>query len=374
MKRIIRATALTLIAVGLLPTASAQSITMTVDCNRGQTIANALKQGDFRRPLVVVVRGTCDEHVSIARDDVTLRGQPGTEPTVNGPNSTIDTIVISKDTVNIEDLTVMGGFNGIRLQGPFFAGVRNVMVRNTANNGILIRAGDMEIVNDTVEYAGASGLVLGRAASARVVNSHFRYSHFAGIFTQNNSTVTVNGGTVSDNEGHGINVDYGSDGTISNVEIFNNATGILVSTSHASIDGGNDIHHNREHGVVAQAGAVIGVNGAKVSGNGKTGVLGYLGATIVMNSNEITGNGESGVFCLNDSTLQVTSDRITGNAHHGIGVQRRSTLIDLGPIDEPTDASGNNWVDLWCGDKESSVDLGTNFKGTVDSACTGFDD
>ena len=55
----------------------------------------------------------------------------------------------------------------------------------------------------------------------------------------------------------------------------------------------------------------------------------------------------------------------------GIGVQRRSTLILLGP---PTNASGNNWVDLWCGDKESSVDLGANFTGTVDPACTGFND
>ena len=40
MRRIIYATTMTLITVGLLPTASAQSITMTVDCNRGQTIAS----------------------------------------------------------------------------------------------------------------------------------------------------------------------------------------------------------------------------------------------------------------------------------------------------------------------------------------------
>lgn len=374
MRRTVLATLTVLTAIGMLPTASAQSNTFAVDCNRGQTITQALRQGDSRKPLVVLVRGTCNEHVSISRDDVTLRGEPGTEPTVNGPDSARDTIVISKDTVNIEDLTVTGGFNGIRLQGPFFAGVRRVLVRNTANNGILLRAGDMELVDTTVENAGASGLVLGRAASVRVVNSHFRYSHFMGIYAQNNSTLTINGGTVSDNEGHGISVDYGSDGTISNVEIFNNFTGIMVSTGHATVDGGNNVHHNRQHGVVAQAGAVLGLNGSKVMQNAQIGVLGYLGATVVMNSNEIVGNGESGVFCLNDCTLQVTSDRITGNGHHGIGVQRRSTLIDLGPIEEPTDASGNTWVDLWCGDKESSVDLGSNFNGTVDSACTGFDD
>jgi hypothetical protein len=174
MRPILLASAATLIAAGLLPPASAQTLQVAVDCNRGHTITSALRQGDARKPLVVIVRGTCNEHVSITRDDVTLRGQPGTQPTVNGPDSGIDTIVISKDTVNVEDLTVTGGFNGIRLQGPFAAGVRRVLVWNTANNGILIRAGDMELIDSTVENAGGSGLVLGRSGSARVVNSHFR--------------------------------------------------------------------------------------------------------------------------------------------------------------------------------------------------------
>jgi hypothetical protein len=372
MKRIVFATAMTLIALGLLPTASAQTLTVTVDCNRGQTIATALRQGDSRKPLIVVVRGTCNEHVSISRDDVTLRGQPGTGAAVNGPDPGIDTIVILKDTVNIEDLTVTGGFNGIRLQGPFYAGVRNVLVQNTANNGIIVRAGDIAIENSTVEYAGGSGLALSRGASARIFNnSHFRNSHLDGINVQGNSTVGVNGGTVSDNEGQGISVDNGSQGTIGNVEIFNNATGILVSTSQATVGGGNNIHHNREHGVLAQAGAVLGVFGTKVQHNGQVGVFGYLGATVVMGSNEITDNGGSGVFGMNDSTLQIGGERITRNGETGVSVQRRSTLIVLEPT---TDASGNNWVDLWCGDKESSVDLGSNFIGTVDPACTGFDD
>ena len=329
-----------------------QTNTFTVDCaKKGQTISSAIERGDARKPLVVLVRGTCNEHVTISRDDVTLRGQAGGGATVTGPDASLDTILILKDTVNIEDLTVTGGNNGIRLQGPSYAGVTNVLVRNTAGNGILVRAGDIAILNSTVEYAGGSGVMLARGASARIVNSSFRNSHVNGITADSNSTVGVNGGTVSDNEGQGIIVGGGSQGNINNAEILGNTS----------------------HGVVAQAGAVLGVNGAKVKNNGQIGVLGYLGATVVMNSNEITGNGESGVICLNDCTLQVTSDRITGNAHHGIGVQRRSTLIDLGPSDAPTDVSGNDWVDLWCGDKESSVDLGSNFTGNVDPGCTDFD-
>jgi len=333
----------------MLGSASAQTISFTVDCSKGQTIGGALQRGNARKPLELMIRGTCNESVSINRGDVTLRGQPGVGATVSGPSSTTDTIVILDDTVNIEDLTVTGGNNGIRLQGPFYAAVRNVLVQNTTGNGILVRAGDIAIENSTVEYAGGSGLMLSRGASARIVNSNFRYSHFAGITADNNSTVGISGGTVNDNEGQGITVSSGSQGSISNVEILGNAA----------------------HGVLAQAGAVLGVYNTKVRHNGQIGVFGYLGATVVMGGNEITDNGGTGVFCMNDCTLQISGDRITRNGETGVSVQRRSTLIVLEP---PTDASGNNWVDLWCGDKESSVDLGSNFTGTVDPACTGFDD
>ena len=309
--------------------------------------------------------------MTISRDDVTLRGQPGTGPTVTGPDASLDTILILKDTVNIEDPTVTGGNHGIRLQGPSYAGVTNVAVRNIAGNGILVRVGDIAIENSTVEYAGGSGLALQRGASARIFNnSHFRYSHFAGIYAANNSTVGVNGGTVSDNEGHGITLAYGSQGNISNVEIFGNATGILVSNSQASLGAGNIIRNNREHGVLAQAGAVLGVSGTTVQYNGQNGVFGHLGATVVMAGNEITDNGQSGVYCRSNCTLQISGDLITRNANHGVLVMRRSTLIALEP---PTDASGNHWVDLWCGDKESSVDLGSNFTGNVDPGCPDFD-
>ena len=364
--------AATVLAAGVFGTASAQTITYTVDCSKGQTISSAIARGDASKPLVINVRGTCNEHVTISRDDVTLRGQPGGGATVTGPDASLDTILILKDNVNIEDLTVTGGFNGIRLQGPSYAGVRNVLVRNTASNGIIVRAGDIAIENSTVEYAGGSGLALQRGASARVFNnSHFRYSHFAGIYAANNSTVGVNGGTVSDNEGHGVTVESGSQGNVSNVEIFGNSTGILVSASQANVGGGNFIHHNREHGVNAQMGAVVGVDANRITHNGQGGMFGYLGSTVVMHGNEITDNTGTGVACRSDCTLQIGGARITRNGDHGVVVQLRSTLILEAPT---TDASGNyGWVDLWCGDKESSVDLGANFTGTVSDTCTDFD-
>jgi hypothetical protein len=153
------------------------------------------------------------------------------------------------------------------------------------------------------------------------------------------------------------------------VEIFNNTTGILVSTSHANVGGGNRIHHNREFGVLAQAGAVLGVDNSTIRHNGQDGVFGYLGATLVMHGNEITDNGATGVSCRSNCTLQIGGAQITRNTYHGVAIQLGSTLILEAPV---TDATGNGWVDLWCGDKESSADgLTEYFLGSAEG-CTDF--
>ena len=155
--------------------------------------------------------------MTISRDDVHCGVNP-VGSTVTGPDATLDTILILKDKVNIEDLSVTGGFNGIRLQGPSYAGVTNVIVRNTANHGIIVCAGDIAIMNSTVEYAGGSGVMLSRGASARIVNSNFRDCHVTGITADGNSTVGVNGGTVSNNEGTSVLFSSGSEGGVDNAE------------------------------------------------------------------------------------------------------------------------------------------------------------
>lgn len=422
MKRIIHATAMTLIAVGLLPTASAQSITVTVDCSRGQTIANALKQGDFRKPLVVVVRGTCNEHVSISRDDVTLRGESGTEPTVNGRDSGTDTIVILKDTVSIEDLTVTGGYNGIRLQGPFSAVVKNVFVRYTAMNGIHVRAGDMEIENSTVEYAGGSGLGLVRAASVRIFsNSHFQHNHLAGIYAEKNSTVSVSGGTVNGNGRTGIELMSGSEGTFNDGTISANGMhGIQLSQGSEGVIAHNTISHNGNAGVMVETGShssfnnnTITANGTNPAGSWKMGVMvasgdaDFLGDNISDNPGDglwleraridfaggtITGNGGSGIFALFAANFSAQSNltTISGNHGYGIALMQNSVgaifnaqLHDNGSwgiflvqgsqlMLGQTDASGNDGgVDLYCGDHESSYAGGFR-TGTISPDCTDF--
>ena len=115
MRRMILATAVALTAIGAMPTASAQSNTFAVDCNRGQTIARALELGDFRKAVVINVRGTCREFVTITRANVTLRGDPAAE--IVAPDNGRDLLTVSADRVTLENLTLTGGLAGLSQEG-----------------------------------------------------------------------------------------------------------------------------------------------------------------------------------------------------------------------------------------------------------------
>lgn len=378
MRRTLFTAAAALLALGMLGSASAQTIGFTVDCSRGQKIADAISRGDASKPLTITVRGTCNEYVAILRDDVTLRGDPGLGGTVNGPGSAAPAILVEGDRTYIEGLTVTGGANGVLFAGPGLASMTNVMVRNpVSGNAVVARAvGDLSLSGCTLMQANR-GLQITRGGAARVAGStEIRENADAGIFVDQNSTLFVSGGSkVLANGGNGIYLENGSQGTISNSEIAENSVGIVVSASGASI-GNNNIHNNRQHGVLAQAGATVGVSNNTIANNNEDGVFGYLGPTLVLSGNEIAYNA-TGVACRADCTLQVSGENIHHNTYHAVVVMLDSRGMFTAPT---TTASGNAWVDLWCGDPKSSVDGvegrsydgGVFFAGSVSPSCVGF--
>ena len=56
MRRILLAGVTTLMATAMLGSASANTISFTVDCSKGQTIGAALQRGDARKPLLLMLR------------------------------------------------------------------------------------------------------------------------------------------------------------------------------------------------------------------------------------------------------------------------------------------------------------------------------
>src|SRR5258705_3842391 len=88
----------------------------TVDCAAGDTIARALRHGDERKSLTILISGTCSEHVVINRSDIKL-APAAAGGTISGPDPAIDVIRVTGSRVTIDGITVTGGRNGVTADG-----------------------------------------------------------------------------------------------------------------------------------------------------------------------------------------------------------------------------------------------------------------
>ena len=363
------------LAAGMLAPLSAQALTLSVDCNAGKTIAQALTQGDARKPLVVVVKGTCNESVRIVRDDVTLQGDPVAGGTVHGPDAGVNTIDILASRATIDNLTVTGGRVGIQVQDSHGAAILNTVIQQTALDGIRIFVGDADVTGCTVQQTGGAGVLVNRGSVLRLATSQVLDNPGIGISTEANSTLAVNGSTISHNGGNGIDLGRGSQGTIGTSTISDNGmnpdkqgNGVSAwGASGAHIGGDNFITGNRETGVLVAGGSSVYAFNNTITGNGGDGVKGYLAATLVIDGGAISDNGANGVDCTANCAAQIIGSKIQGNVFSGINLALDSTLLLWPPT---TDATGNAGMGLYCNDEESSaVDVANLLGGTN---CSGF--
>src|SRR2546422_934343 len=144
--------------------------TTTVDCAAGDTVATALRHGDERKSLTILVNGTCSEHVVINRSDIKLAAAaPGAA--ISGPDPTIDVIRVTGTRVTIDGITVTGGRNGVTADGAAGLIVQNAVVQGTGRNGITYAHGASGVVDSTVVTGNARDGGAGDAARGTGVNS-----------------------------------------------------------------------------------------------------------------------------------------------------------------------------------------------------------
>ncbi|HTO47425.1 MAG TPA: right-handed parallel beta-helix repeat-containing protein [Burkholderiales bacterium] len=396
-------------------TARAAPDAVKVECAAGQTIAQALRRGEKHRPLTVVISGTCNEHVTVDRSDVTLAADaPGA--TLRGPDPNTDTITVTGDRVSVLGLTVTGGRAGI-------AGVagRNLLikaciveatgrdgitiaqggngtvdgctVRNNARNGIAVTSASAAIINSTVTANGNVGIGFTDGASGRI-----------GVTDPNApGAPAAAGNTITNNANNGIQIYLGSSAFIAANIISGNGTnpalgrnGIFLSNSTASVVGLNSITGNAGGGIFAQSSTVIigdpglGLGTANtISGNGtgvaSAGVTAFLGSSIRVRDAVISGNNGFGVFINLHSALQLvgntTIQNSTGLAGSGDGIRLSlgsALLIDNAAL-ATTAVTGNAGWGMYCTDNESSYfpfqplpGFAPNVLGGVNTNCTAF--
>jgi len=365
------------------PTSNASGpLTLTVDCSKGQTIAHALEQGDARKELVVIVRGTCNENVAINRDKVTLQGDPGTGATVNAPNASANAIAVAGADIGIVGLTVTGGSNGISAIGVPGFGVQGSIIQNAAQYGIRVTSSHANIAGNTIQYSGNHGVFFS-AANGRVQNNQIRSNAMAGVHLERLSAVAIGGNTITANGSNGVELLSRSYSDLMNNTIASNGTnpavrrnGVFLNFAYADM-GGNSITDNPGAGVWADASGLSSQD-QTISGNGGFGMMGYLGSTLVLNPGTIVQNNNGdGVQLHTNSIGQITGATIQFNAWGGIRLMLGSKLLIYGP--PASTVGGNQGYGLECADAESSEWIGysvdfnpPNTLGAISPSCTGF--
>ena len=304
------------------PGAAGPPLALTVDCGGGQSIANALANNGG--PLIITVQGTCNEHVTIARDDVSLVAGPG--GAVHGPDPNTGTIRVTGDRVVIDGLTVTGGRNGIQATGSSQLVVRNCTV-TSGRSGI----GYFDGANGTVDNCNLQGnprdgIVLDRG-TASISNSTVSGSGRFGINVFNGSATIAGGNVITANTVNGVQVN------LSTVEMFagvtanqitnNGVQGLNVQVGSVVVISGTTISGNSGDGLQVSRRAFVETgNGVTISNNTGDGIGLHVGAGVsLLNPITITGNGRFGLQCIGTESRFFANagatDGITGNGPDG---------------------------------------------------------
>jgi hypothetical protein len=298
-------------------TQAAQPQTFTVDCAKGQTISAALDNGDARKPMVLIVKGTCNENITIVRDDVSLKGDAGA--TINASSASNAISVNGAHRILIDRLSVRGGNpRGISLVGGSNIDITNSDVQSAANHGINVQGTQaVNIINSSVQYSGRSGI---------------------GI-TQ--GSVVISNSQVSSNSGDGVRVTQAA-AQISNSTIASNA--------------GN--------GVAALIGSSLSLVSTSMTGNGGDGVSLYLAAVGNFSGNvNANGNAGSGLTAFVNSTAQLGDGPLS---FQSIRLGQASSLWVNPGSAIPISVPGG----IGCADAKSSANWSSRFAGPMN--CTDY--
>jgi hypothetical protein len=178
--------ALALVAAPGHLAAQTDATVRTVDCAKGQSVQRVIDREPAAKPVVVVVKGTCTENITILRDRVTLEGHKsggaivGRDPQqetlfIDGAfNVSIRHLTISGDNVGInthaaqlqlEDSTISNnGRRGLEIEDNSYVSIVDSVISNNngfgieADQSVLDLSGDTSITNNTEGGVEAAAL------------------------------------------------------------------------------------------------------------------------------------------------------------------------------------------------------------------------
>ena len=238
------------LAVGMLlmpldASAKKPSGDVIVNCDAGESIQAALNKASLSVPLTLTVVGTCEEDVTIRRDDVTINGNN---------NATVDgTILLSEsDRITLLNLTLTGQGNGLRGFGSNVT-LHNVIVTENQDVGIQVFSSTAHIHNSLIAgNQGFTAVQAGHVSALEIFDSEVSNNAGTGLYVDLNSMLQMSNNTVvSGNSGIGVQLVLNSSALIWNgASIQGNAVGVEASKNSAVELMDADVSNNETYGIV----------------------------------------------------------------------------------------------------------------------------
>jgi hypothetical protein len=361
--------------------AQTSPLSITVDCNKGQSLNRTLSKLNPLTPTIVTVNGTCAEYVQvIGFEGLTLQGLPGAtllQPTTGAGsvfNSLlfiessrsvyVDGLSIQADTVTVPAVGIGHGSSDIRLrhlniQGGTFA----ISIFEHCQVSIAyVKAQDPGF--SPLGVFDLSDVHLERSAFTSSTGTSYQVGLFVGA-----SHITMYGTTIT-NMQVGIEAYAGS------------IIDVLDFTTYYATPYPTDVVINNPagtnyNGVTVSGGGSLNMTGAKLFINkpGQTyggttgGILISDGASLTMSNGYlvITGSNGQGVMALNNSHATVIGATVTRGLHGGL-VAANLSSIDVS-VGSTLTLVGGNSVDLFC-DADSTITGTANLSGVPTAQCT----
>ena len=169
--------------LGLFATNADAQRDHTIDCDNGDSIQAALdKQVGHAGPITIDVIGTCEENVSIRRDDVTINGNSAA--TISGRIN-----IEGSNRITIVSITVTGPGVGIEAIGS------RVTLYNVT-------------VTDNQEW---TAIVANESSSLKISNSNISNNSGIGVFIGLSSSLVTDSNTIiSNNSEAGVQLSLSS--------------------------------------------------------------------------------------------------------------------------------------------------------------------
>lgn len=344
-----------------------QPLSLTVDCNAGETVNDALNLAGNRPGVVsIIIIGVCAEQVDILRDNTWLGGASAGDG-IQAPSNFSALNIDGARHVHLNQLTLMGGDFGLSAgRGAEFeasdlvvTGAQFGVHLSFNSTGILINAvldgnaegivvqdgGVLQVVGGVVDNSSEAVLVEGGHVSLQ--GTVVRNSGLRGLFAANGGSIMARDTIVENSADTGVQVNQGGSivferGTIRN----NRSLGVAMHGSSGVFAGGASITDNAS-GIGLFNGSRVAFGDAIVRNNGDVGILLIGGSSIRPQNLLVENNASNGIVLVDTSVAEFDgTSQVINNGGWGIFCQPSPAVAQLsGP---PGVVSGNGAGQVSC--------------------------